>query len=462
MSDLPEGWAECPLSELLEPERGLFDGPFGSSLKTADYVDEGVRVIRLENVSTYEFVGSKRTWISSEKFEGLRKHEVVEGDLIVGSFVDERVRVCLVPALDTPAIAKADCFCLRPLDAVVDRRFLMYQLGLPSTRDALLADIHGATRPRITTKQLKELRVKLPPLSEQRLIVKKVEALLVTSSSASRHLRHAATALEQLEESLSNAAADGSLVSEELRPSRSRVIDVLEEPLANGRSVVDDPSGFPVLRLNAITLRGLDLAQRKRGAWTAEQASRFVIRRDDFLVVRGNGSLKLVGRGALVSDVPDPVAYPDTLIRVRTNRKEVQPRFLAIIWNSRMVRDQIESKARTTAGIHKINQRDLERIEIPRFDPDVQSAIVRRHEEIVRSSDVAAKLIRCAESRAEKGVRSILTEAFAGELVPTEAELARREGRSYESASVLLERIRAERKRDRPAAARRSRSAVQF
>jgi hypothetical protein len=35
--------------------------------------------------------------------------------------------------------------------------------------------------------------------------------------------------------------------------------------------------------------------------------------------------------------------------------------------------------------------------------------------------------------------------AFRGELVPIEAELARREGRSYEPASALLERIRAER-----------------
>jgi hypothetical protein len=35
--------------------------------------------------------------------------------------------------------------------------------------------------------------------------------------------------------------------------------------------------------------------------------------------------------------------------------------------------------------------------------------------------------------------------AFRGELVPTEAELARRGGRAYEPASVLLERIRSER-----------------
>ncbi len=46
-----------------------------------------------------------------------------------------------------------------------------------------------------------------------------------------------------------------------------------------------------------------------------------------------------------------------------------------------------------------------------------------------------------ARLRADKLTQSILAKAFRGELVPTEAELARREGRSYEPASVLLERI---------------------
>jgi type I restriction enzyme S subunit len=41
----------------------------------------------------------------------------------------------------------------------------------------------------------------------------------------------------------------------------------------------------------------------------------------------------------------------------------------------------------------------------------------------------------------EKLAQSILAKAFRGELVPTEAELARREGREYEAAEKLLERI---------------------
>jgi type I restriction enzyme S subunit len=41
--------------------------------------------------------------------------------------------------------------------------------------------------------------------------------------------------------------------------------------------------------------------------------------------------------------------------------------------------------------------------------------------------------------------QAILAQAFRGESVPTEAELARQEGRDHEPASVLPERIRAER-----------------
>ncbi len=47
-----------------------------------------------------------------------------------------------------------------------------------------------------------------------------------------------------------------------------------------------------------------------------------------------------------------------------------------------------------------------------------------------------------ATARADKLTQAILAKAFRGELVPTEAELARQEGRDYEPASVLLERIR--------------------
>lgn len=192
--ELPEGWATASLDMLLEPG-GLFDGPFGSSLKTSDYTESGVRVIRLENVSCLQFIGEKKTFISPDKYETLKRHTVREGDIIVGSFVDGPVRVCLLPPLDTLAIAKADCFCVRPRSDMIDPRYLVYQLGALRTQEALIEDVHGATRPRITTKQLRTFTVLLCPMNEQRRIVDAIDAVFATLSDARNRLGRAAAIL---------------------------------------------------------------------------------------------------------------------------------------------------------------------------------------------------------------------------------------------------------------------------
>ena len=74
-----------------------------------------------------------------------------------------------------------------------------------------------------------------------------------------------------------------------------------------------------------------------------------------------------------------------------------------------------------------------------------QRVIVARVGELFALTDALEERVAAARGRAEKSPQSLLAKAFCGELVPTEAELARAEGRGYEPASVLLERIRAER-----------------
>ena len=123
------------------------------------------------------------------------------------------------------------------------------------------------------------------------------------------------------------------------------VAQVLSEPLTNGRSVKSANRGFPVLRLTALQNGIIDLTERKTGAWTAREADCFLVRTGDFFVSRGNGSIRLVGIGGLVRQPPDPVAFPDTLIRIRLC-SGIDPRFFATIWNSRIIRDQLESRAK--------------------------------------------------------------------------------------------------------------------
>lgn len=155
--------------------------------------------------------------------------------------------------------------------------------------------------------------------------------------------------------------------------------ELLAAPLINGRSVPTLTGGPAVLRLTALNASAkLDLTQVKGGDWTAEEASRFVVREGDFLVSRGNGSRHLVGRGGLVPAVDAPIAFPDTMIRIRPDSSVCHPEYLALAWSTREVRRQIEAGAKTTAGIYKINQQLLRNVRVPICAPQLQLGLVER------------------------------------------------------------------------------------
>jgi type I restriction enzyme S subunit len=76
-----------------------------------------------------------------------------------------------------------------------------------------------------------------------------------------------------------------------------------------------------------------------------------------------------------------------------------------------------------------------------------QHRIVEAIESYFTRLDDAVATLERAQRNLKRYRASVLKAAVEGRLVPTEAELARAEGRDYEPASVLLERILAERRR---------------
>jgi type I restriction enzyme S subunit len=312
------------------------------------------------------------------------------------------------------------------------------------------AVIGGTTRDSLNIRDLRELEVAVPPLDEQHRIVARLNELIAEGDSVRQRLARVRSIVERFRQSVLAAACSGRL-TEDWRENQltedgwreMKLADLLAEPLANGRSVVDAAVGFPVLRLTCLKNGGIDLNERKIGAWTAEAAKQFSVFKDDFLVSRGNGSLTHVGRGGLVEDEPDGVAYPDTLIRMRLRKDMIEPTFLREVWRARPLRAQIESAAHTSAGIWKISQKDIGGFVLPVPPLGEQHAIVRRVGALLKLADTIEKQLTAATALAERLTQSILAKAFRGELVPTEAELARKENRDYESASALLERIRA-------------------
>lgn len=208
---LPPRWRWATIEELV-PRGGLFDGPFGSSLRTSDYTTSGVRVIRLENVGHLRFVGSKTRYVSQQKYKTLERHTVRGGDILFASFIEDEVRACVLPPLEGAAIAKADCFCLRPKAELVDRHYLAMQLVSDSSRGQLLESVHGATRPRVNTRQLRALKVRLCPLPEQGEIVRYVQAFFTLADTVEQRVAAAEARADRLTQAILAKAFRGELV----------------------------------------------------------------------------------------------------------------------------------------------------------------------------------------------------------------------------------------------------------
>ncbi|PSJ55944.1 restriction endonuclease subunit S [Pseudaminobacter soli (ex Li et al. 2025)] len=206
-------WKEVTVEEVAD---ATFDGPFGSNLKSADYVDKGVRVVRLENIDSLTFIRDKETYISGKKYEGLKRHTLQADDVLFSSFIAEEIRVCRFPGdLPTAAINKADCFCVRPK---VDRclpSYLMYRLAAPQTYEILKDSVHGATRPRISLKQLKSFSFFLPTIEEQAEVVHRIESAFGWLDRMAADHATAARLLPKLDAGILAKAFRGNLVPQD-------------------------------------------------------------------------------------------------------------------------------------------------------------------------------------------------------------------------------------------------------
>ncbi|MBL3600352.1 MAG: restriction endonuclease subunit S [gamma proteobacterium endosymbiont of Lamellibrachia anaximandri] len=209
LPDLPNSWVWLVLGE---NNIDVFDGPFGSNLKTSDYVDEGIRVIRLENIGAQQFIDEKKSFISEAKYQQIEKHTVRPGDLVFSSFVTENTRVARVPDTIDKAVNKADCFCIRTFGNSLDERFLEAFLSSRFVFKHIEGLVHGVGRPRINTTQLKSIPIPMTSIEEQREIMEKLETQFSEVSQLEKDIDFNLAKSEALRQSILKKAFSGQLV----------------------------------------------------------------------------------------------------------------------------------------------------------------------------------------------------------------------------------------------------------
>ena len=195
----------------------------------------------------------------------------------------------------------------------------------------------------------------------------------------------------------------------------------------------------PYLRAANVTWSGWDLSDVKRMNFDAADFEKFRLRDGDVLINEGSGSASEVGKPAIWRGEIEDCCFQNTLLRVRP--EACTPEF---------VRDYVSWCARaghfvaSTQGVNifHIGREGLAKFRIPVPPLAEQRRIVAKIDTLsARSKRAREDLDRVEAWAAGKLLarldQSILAKAFRGELVPQDP--------ADEPASVLLDRIRAER-----------------
>ena len=158
---------------------------------------------------------------------------------------------------------------------------------------------------------------------------------------------------------------------------------------------------------------------------------------NDIIICARNGSKKLVGKSALVREVNEPTTFGAFMAICRTQFYEYMAKYLL----SPLFFQQLRKDSDTTT-ITQLTQKTFNRYLVPLPPLAEQKRIVAKIEELLPKVEEFGKaqeaLDKLNEELPDRLKKSILQEAITGRLVPQDP--------NDEPASVLLDKIRAEKK----------------
>ena len=144
----------------------------GDWIESKDQSPEGIRLVQTGNIGigTYLDKPNRAKYISVETFERLNCTELNIGDILVSRLPDPIGRACRVPDNIGRAITAVDCTIIRLNPDKCDAEYFVQYTQSELYQNRLSQFFAGSTRTRISRKNLEQIEIPLPNITEQKRI----------------------------------------------------------------------------------------------------------------------------------------------------------------------------------------------------------------------------------------------------------------------------------------------------
>jgi type I restriction enzyme S subunit len=437
MKLLPKGWMKIQLNEILEYVTS------GSRDWSKYYSEEGVNFIRTQDINKNELSFSKVAKVAlPEKVEGKRTL-VLEGDILI-TITGANVGKCaLIKTRIEESYVSQSVALVRLVDKSLGAFIQKQMMSGSGDATQLQKAAYGMGRPVLNLSNIRELDIVVPPISEQKRIVEKLDEVLAQVDTIKARLDGIPAILKRFRQSVLASAVSGKLLkgvfgyqsTEVGDPWSHEVVAPEHWKLFEFKNAVKIIGGSqpPKSEFKSEPKEGLvrliqirDYKSEKYMVYIPIEKARRFCSENDIMIGRYGPPIFQILRGL-------SGAYNVALMKAEPAIEELDKEYLYRFLQNPKLFNYIDAGSDRTAGQAGVNKKFLE--SYPLFLPPIeeQKEIVRLVDNYFNLADTIEAQVKKAQARVDNLTQSILAKAFRGELVPQDS--------NDEPADKLLERI---------------------
>ncbi|RYU67601.1 restriction endonuclease subunit S [Aliivibrio finisterrensis] len=162
----PEGWKNCPIGDVAKLQGGY-------AFKSSDSAENGTRWLKIANVGKGEVKWEEQSYLPKHFEKDHSNFLLTEGDSVVAltrPITQGELKVAQIRSSDVPALINQRVARVLPKHHLVERDFMYALLRYEAIVRDIEITIFGTDPPNVSTKQIEELKINLPPLPEQQKI----------------------------------------------------------------------------------------------------------------------------------------------------------------------------------------------------------------------------------------------------------------------------------------------------
>jgi type I restriction enzyme S subunit len=221
---VPFNWEWCRLEQIILK---MSTGPFGTMLHKSDYIENGIPVINPTNIKEQKLIPSDKMMISLKKYKELARYSLKENNIVLARRGD--LSKCgIVTKSEVNWLCGTGSFYL---ELAINPIYFRFYYISDYCQGPLNTESIGSTMANLNQSLLSNIFFPLPPLEEQKEIVRQVDKLFSLADKVEDHYKKAKLRVDKLSQSVLAKAFRGELVPQDPNdePAEKLLERILEE-----------------------------------------------------------------------------------------------------------------------------------------------------------------------------------------------------------------------------------------